>query len=142
MTAIERTSVRTSAKTYVIKAEAVRLGADVLVYIWGGEKPHIGAVAAAQPRPSLADPNKTSATASVLTYVGHKEDQVAREAALALAARLNANVVVTAGIHWDGLAADGIGIIAERCREITAKLSTALRGRLDSGQGAGPTPRA
>lgn len=129
MTEIKHISVRTSAETYVIEAEAVRLGADVLVYIWGGERPHIGAVAAAQPRPSLADPDKTSATASVLTYVGHKEDQVAREAALALAARLNTNVVVTAGIHWDGLGADGVGIIVERCREITAKLTDALRGK-------------
>ncbi|MEE8334317.1 MAG: hypothetical protein V3R85_10745 [Alphaproteobacteria bacterium] len=128
MKTIERTSVRTAAETYAVEAEAVRLGADVLVYIWGGERPHIGAVAAAQPRPSLADPDKTSATASVLTYVGHKEDQVARETALALAARLNTNVVVSAGIHWDGLSADGVGIIVDRCREITAKLTDALHG--------------
>lgn len=127
MTERERVSVRTSAETYVIEAEAVRLGADVLVYIWGGERPHIGAVAAAQPRPSLADPDQTSATASVLTYVGHKEDQVARETALALAARLNTNVVVTAGIHWDGLPADGVEIIVERCHELTARLVDALR---------------
>ena len=29
------------------------IGPDLLVAIWGGEKPHIGAVAAAQPRPRL-----------------------------------------------------------------------------------------
>jgi hypothetical protein len=130
MAEIERTSVRTSAETYVIEAEAVRLGPDVLVYIWGGERPHIGAVAAAQPRPSLADPDKISATASVLTYVGHKEDLVAREVAQTLAALLNTNIVVTAGIHWDGLSADGVGIVVERCREITAKLGDALRGKV------------
>ena len=61
---IERTTVRTTAKTYLVEAEAVRIGPDVLVYIWGGERPHIGSVAAAQPRPSLAVPDLKSATAS------------------------------------------------------------------------------
>ena len=123
---MERITVRTTAKTYPVEAEAVRIGPDVLVYIWGGERPHIGSVAAAQPRPSLADPNLKSATASVLTYVGHKEDEVAKEAAEALAARLDTNVVVTAGIHWDDLPPDGVRTIVERCREIITKLADAL----------------
>ncbi len=123
---IERTTVRTTAKTYPIEAEAVRIGPDVFVYIWGGERPHIGSVAAAQPRPSLADPSMKSATASVLTYVGHKEDEIAKEAAETLAARLDTNVVVTAGIHWDDLPADGVRTIVERCREIITKLVDAL----------------
>ena len=62
--------------------------------------PHsIGAVAAAQPRPSLADPMRTSATASVFAYVGHKEDDLAKHAAETLAAALGTRVVVSAGIH-------------------------------------------
>lgn len=122
----ETISVRTAASDYVVEAEAVRIGPDILVYIWGGERPHIGAVAAAQPRPSLADPHKTSATASVISYVGHKEDAVAKKAAEAIAARFNTNAVVTAGIHWDDLPADGIRIVMERCREITVGLIEAL----------------
>ena len=122
----ERLAVHTSDNASLIEAEAVRIGPDVLVYIWGGERPHIGSVAAAQPRPSLADADKLSATASVLTYVGHKEDTVAKEAAEALAAALNTNVVVTAGIHWDDLPADRIGDIVAGCHEITRKLMEAL----------------
>lgn len=79
------------------------IGPDILVAIWGGEKPHIGAVALAQPRPSLRDPSVTSATASVLCRLGHKEDELAKQAAEKLAAALNTSVVVTAGIHWDNL---------------------------------------
>lgn len=124
----ERLSVRTAEADYVIEAEAVRIGPDILVYVWGGERPHIGAVAAAQPRPSLADPEATSATASVLTYVGHKEDDVAKHMAEAIAARCNTNVVVTAGIHWDDLPADGVRTVIERCREITEKLIAGLAG--------------
>ncbi len=122
----ERVHVSTSGPTYVVEAEAVRIGGDVLVWIWGGERPHIGAVAAAQPRPSLADAARTSATASVLTYLGHKEDTVAKAAAEALAAALDTNVVVTAGIHWDDLGADGVAAIFDRCEEIVAKLKCAL----------------
>ena len=120
-------SVRTPEPDYEVAAEAVRIGGDVLVYIWGGERPHIGSVAAAQPRPSLSDPPQISATASVLTYPGHKEDVVTKYVAETLSARLSTNVVVTAGIHWDNLGAQSIDVIIERCREITDSLARALR---------------
>ena len=118
----KRISVRTAEPDYVLEAEAVRIGPDILVYVWGGDRPHLGAVAAAQPRPSLADPDRTSATASVLSYVGHKEDGVAKEMAEALSARFKTNTVVTAGIHWDELSTEAIQIIMGRCREITQKV--------------------
>jgi gallate decarboxylase subunit D len=121
-----RISLRTAAPDYRIEAEARRIGDDVLVCIYGGDKPHIGAVAAAEPRPSLADPAAISATTSVLTYVGHKEDLVARETAETLAAALNTRVVVTAGIHWDDLTAAGIETVVARCREITRRLKQRL----------------
>ena len=122
----ESISVRTEEADYVVEAEAVRIGPDILVYVWGGERPHIGAVAAAQPRPSLADPARTSATASVLSYVGHKEDGVAKTMAEAISSHFNANAVVTAGIHWDELPAEGIEIIVDRCREISEKVIDGL----------------
>jgi len=100
--------VRTHEGEYDITAGIKLVGQDVLVAIWGGEKPHIGAVAMAQPRPSLKDPDVTSATASVFTYVGHKEDDLAKAAAEILASVLKTHVVVTAGIHWDNLSKEGI----------------------------------
>ena len=123
---LKRVSVRTPEPDYVIEAEAVRIGSDILVYVWGGDRPHIGAAAAAQPRPSLADPDKVSATASVLSYLGHKEDAVAKDMAEAISARFGANAVVTAGIHWDKLSAGGIETVAERCRWVTKSLIEAL----------------
>ncbi len=122
-----RVAVRTAAP-WVVQAEALCFGTDVLVCLWGGERPHIGAVAAAAARPSLADPTKSSATASVLTYPGHKEDVVVKMVAEALSARLATNVVVTAGIHWDHLPPEGIAAITDRCREITELLLQALAG--------------
>jgi predicted nucleotide-binding protein len=122
----ETISVRTTEPDYVVQAEATRIGPDILVYVWGGDRPHIGAVAAAQARPSLSDAAKTSATASVLAYVGHKEDGVAKEMAEAISSHFATNTVVTAGIHWDNLPAEGIQIIVNRCREITHKVIDGL----------------
>lgn len=130
---LARLRVRTAAPSYVVDAEAVRVGGDVLVWIWGGDRPHLGAVAAAQPRPSLADPARTSATASVLTFLGHKEDVVVKAVAEDLAAALGANVVVAAGIHWDGLGAEGVAVVLERTREIT----NLLKAGLAAGEGDG-----
>jgi hypothetical protein len=100
--------VKTEEDSYNLSAGVRLIGEDVLVAIWGGEKPHIGAVAVAQPRPSLKDPDVTSATASVICLVGHKEDELAKASAEILAATLNTAVVVTAGIHWDNLDPEGI----------------------------------
>ena len=100
--------IHTNAGSYDLSASVRLIGQDVLVAIWGGEKPHIGAVAVAQPRPSLKDPAVTSASASVICLVGHKEDELAKATAEILAAALNTQVVVTAGIHWDNLDPQGI----------------------------------
>jgi hypothetical protein len=101
-------TINTSEGEYDLSASVRLIGRDLLVAIWGGEKPHIGAVAMAQPRPSLKDPEVTSSTASVFSYVGHKEDELAKATAEILAATLKTNVIVTAGIHWDNLPEKGI----------------------------------
>ncbi len=94
---------RTEEGRYDLDACARWIGRDLLVAIWGGERPHIGAVALAQPRPSLKDPAAASATASVLCVVGHKEDEVVKKASEYLSAALDTRVTVAAGIHWDNL---------------------------------------
>ena len=101
-------NINTNEGEYDLSAGVRLIGDDILVAIWGGEKPHIGAVAAAQPRPSLKDSNVMSSSASVICYLGHKEDELAKTAAETLAAALNNNVVVTAGIHWDNLSQEDI----------------------------------
>jgi hypothetical protein len=65
----------------------------------------------AQARPSLRDPNKSAASSSVFTFVGHKEDMVAKMMCEELAKRLGRNTVVVAGIHWDNLTDAEIKII-------------------------------
>jgi hypothetical protein len=101
-------TLKTSQGEYDLEASVRIIGKDLLVAVWGGEQPHVGAVAIAQPRPSLKDPERVSATASVVCLLGHKEDDLAKAVSEILAAAMNTTVVVTAGIHWDNLDAEGI----------------------------------
>ena len=103
--------INTNEGKYDLSAGVRLIGEDIVVSIWGGQKPHIGAVAAAQPRPSLEDPNVISASVSVICFLGHKDDNLAKKTAEMLAAAFNTNVVVTVGIHWDDLSQEDISVI-------------------------------
>jgi len=111
---------------YQIHATAMLIGDDLLVAIWGGTKPHIGAMAVALPRPSIADPQITSSTSSVFTLLGHKEDEVVKMVSERLSAQLERNVVVTAGIHWDDLPEEAIEEIVQNCRELAGEICTRI----------------
>jgi hypothetical protein len=119
-------TVQTEEEAYNLSASVRLIGEDVLVAIWGGEKPHIGAVAVAQPRPSLKDPEVTSSSASVICLVGHKEDELAKAAAEILAAVLKTQVVVTAGIHWDNLAPEAIQHVVRNSEVLVEMILTRL----------------
>jgi len=121
--------VQTETGTYDLRAAVRRIGDDILVAIWGGEKPHIGAVAMAQPRPSLKDPSATSASTSVYCFLGHKEDALANATATILASRLKTRTVVTAGMHWDNLDPEGIRVVQAN----SALLTELILQRLSSG---------
>jgi hypothetical protein len=103
--------VSESKGRFEVLANVFELGPDCLVILWGGTRPHVGAVGMAQARPSLRDPNKSAASSSVFTFVGHKEDMVAKMMCEELAKRLGRNTVVVAGIHWDNLTDAEIKII-------------------------------
>ena len=114
--------IKTDDNAYSLEAFVKKIGNDLLVSIWGGEIPHIGAVAIAQPRPSLKDPRIRSATASVFCYPGHKEDVIAKETAERLSAALDTNVTVTAGAHWDNIDESGIKAVLENNRQLVTMI--------------------
>lgn len=106
---------------FAVSAHTMLIGSDVLVALTGG-RAHIGAVAIAQPRPSIKDAQKISSTSSVFTHVGHKEDVVAKAMSEELSKGLNKRAVVAAGIHWDGLKKKDIELIVGLCRNITKRI--------------------
>jgi len=108
---MKRYTIEVSKGRFKIHGLVQELGQDLLVSIWGGSRPHIGAVAMAAPRPSLRDPKRWSATSSNYTFVGHKEDVLVKKISEKLSAVLRRNVVVVAGIHWDNVTAREIKTI-------------------------------
>lgn len=115
-------SISAKKGPFLLRAIVVLVGNDLLVSIWGGTHPHIGAVALALPRPSLKDKKKTSATSSVLTVLGHKEDQTVKAVSETLSAVFKKNTVVTAGIHWDSLKPEEISRIVSLTQKLTQKI--------------------
>jgi hypothetical protein len=107
---------------FQVLAKVFELGPDCLVILWGGTRPHVGAVGMAQVRASLRDPNQLAATSSVFTFVGHKEDVVAKYMSEELAKKLGRNTIVAAGIHWDGLTDSDIKAITELCQSILRRI--------------------
>jgi gallate decarboxylase subunit D len=113
---------------FLVEAMLQRLGSDFLLSLWGGVA-HIGAVAMAQSRPSIADPSRLSATASVFCYVGHKEDEVVKEVSELMAAELGTRVVVVAGLHWDDLDRLGIEQVRTNVRSLIQEILASERLR-------------
>ncbi len=119
---MKRFSVETSKGRFKTCGFVQQVGQDILVSIWGGTQPHIGAVGIAVPRPSLKNPDEWSATSSNFTFPGHKEDALVKRISERLATQLKKNVVVTAGIHWDSLTLHEIKTIENLTGELSDRI--------------------
>lgn len=94
----------------------------LVVQIYGGEKPHVGAVALSLPRPGLANPEKVSCNTTVLPLLGHKDDEIAKPVAEEIVKVWGSPVVVVAGIHVDDAGEKEIERLIKNCREATRAL--------------------
>lgn len=110
------------AGRYRVEGVAVDTGAGVVVSLTGGERPHVGAVGLGVPRPALHDPGRTSATSSVLTVTGHRDDELAKPLAELMARRLGQIVVVVVGVHVEDACAEEIAQLSENVRQAAGQL--------------------
>jgi hypothetical protein len=104
-------------------ATVVRAGADAVVCVGGGDRPHVGCVVLATPSPSRSRPGRWTPSYSVLTIPPHKEEPIARTVAGRVTSELGCSTVVSAGVHDDGLDRDGIATylrLGERMAEAVA----------------------
>ena len=109
-----------------VRLTAILMGDDLSVTISGGGKPHIGAVALAVPTPSQHTPGKINASVSVLTLTGHREDDLARQAADSLARALKRIVVVCCGIHQDAATQEEIQAFITMTNSLVRLLSDTI----------------
>ncbi len=62
-----------------LTVEVQKIGKDIHLLLYGGEKPHLGCTVLALPRQSLNTGNPHgSSTASVLNVTGHKDETLCR----------------------------------------------------------------
>jgi hypothetical protein len=102
-----------------LRLAAWPMGAGWAVAIYGGDAPHLGAVA-------LADPG---GAARSLSLGGHREGGPAEAAAALLASELGAAVSVSCGIHIDGAARDEIAAAEGLAVLLARDLAREVAGR-------------
>ncbi|MFQ6678411.1 MAG: hypothetical protein ACE5D0_08825 [Fidelibacterota bacterium] len=101
-------TVTTHEGSYDLTASIRFIGKDILIAVWGGDTPHIGAVATSQSQESIVNPKKNNATVSIFCFPGHMEDRLIKPIAEKVALFSESNVVVTGGTHWNNI--DNVGI--------------------------------
>lgn len=110
-----------------IEITALLCGPDINICILGGTHPHLGASALGMPRASLKDPSIRSASVSVLTVTGHKEDELVRDAAARITSACGCITSVQAGIHIDNAAPDDIKLLWKNYEAALKMLENTLR---------------
>lgn len=103
-----------------------RIGKDLHLAIFGGDRPHIGAVAMSYPHPGLKHPDRFEVTTSVLTVTGHKEDLLARHAAHRIAAATGCTTCVSCGIHVNQITRQEIRTVQRLVDRLADDLITRL----------------
>jgi len=101
-----------------LRMTAQFLGRDLSVTLSGGDRPHIGAVALAQPQ----------ASSSALSLPRHREEALARNIASTLSIEFNTTVCVVCGIHLDDILDREITEVLEMSDDLTHELSRHLEG--------------
>lgn len=97
----------------------------------GGEKPHVGGVALAVPRPSLTGEGWSSDL--YLTPVPqHKDIELAGPLADQLARLVCQPVVITAGVHTDALTAEELILIGKNYKLLTERVLLTIRENANS----------
>ena len=101
-----------------IRADATRMGKDLLVTLVGGEA-HVGAVALAG--------FDTRSYASVLAVPNHRDDIIAKEAALRISKGLRQSCVVIVGVHVHNASERQVAEIVDASFSLVDELIEALK---------------
>jgi len=97
--------------------DVIPMGRDYTICVRDDKGGHVGSAVMSIARQSLTGEG-ISTTTSVLNRVGHKDDEVARMLAEAVAIQNNCTVVCTCGIHLDGITLEQIQEIMDACGEL------------------------
>lgn len=98
-----------------VRLQLTAAGEDWQVLLTGGERPHIGAVVLAVPRPSLRG-SGMSCDCWVTPVTAHKDHLMAQPLAEKLCLACGRTVAVSAGLHVDRAAPEELRQFERNCR--------------------------
>jgi hypothetical protein len=114
---------------FAVNASLQTIGADVLIALWGGTRPHIGSLAVATAHPQSAPERERGSTVLQFSFPGHRDEVVARRVAERVAAALQRTVLVSAGIHVPDITPEGIEAVLASTDLLAQKIIHALRSQ-------------
>lgn len=94
----------------------------IMLYLGGGDKPHLGTVVISQPRPSMKDNNIISCTTSIINRLSHKDDFIIIPMAEAVCKKANTIVIASGGVHIDNADEADIKKLIENMEKIKSKV--------------------
>ena len=109
-----------SNEKFKIHAKLLFAGEDIVIIIGGGET-HIGAVGVSTPAVSPHFKDKI-VSSSIITLPGHKDDIVCKLIGEKISKKLNKNICVITGIHYDNLTKEEIEEILNLCNMLIDKI--------------------
>lgn len=104
-----------------IYLQGAYIGKDLLIILSGAEE-HIGCVVQSFPRPSLKENHKISASSSILSVIGHKDDYLCRYVAEYFCKTLETMVVCTGGIHIENATESDIQEVVDGVKKWIPKI--------------------
>jgi hypothetical protein len=110
---------------FKLTAYVIPLDEGLTITLAGG-KSHVGSTVMSIPRPSLADPQVTSCTSSVLNQLGHKDDSLALLFAEAICIKFKIPVVATAGVHIHEACKEDVQLVLSNAQKLLEIVLDAL----------------
>lgn len=110
---------------YSIEALLTITHDGIMIFIGGGDKPHLGTVVMSQPRLSMKD-ESLSCTTSVINRLSHMDDIIIIPIAEAICKKANTFVVASGGVHVDELEADGIRRLMSNMEQLIKRVLAKL----------------
>ena len=97
---------------YKVWLEQKRMGKDLIYFLGGGEKPHIGGIIVCEPDKKI----------KITRFQGHYDYIVLKPIAEAACKKYKTKVIVIGGIHIDNASKYEIDTIVENCDAFLKKL--------------------
>jgi hypothetical protein len=104
--------ISAGSRKFKVWLREVRHGDDIVIFLGGGERPHVGSVV-------LCEPGKKP---RILNRKGHFDWMVAKPIASIVCRKRKRPVVCIAGIHVDDAKKEDIELLKKNCKLLEEKL--------------------